>query len=121
MASIYAQLDQAAAAEVGGGVKALALQTSSPIYSNAVSSQAVVSYLIIGIPMLAYSLASRLVNFGSAIMGGLQGLQSASLSGNASAATSAWNTMGNVRWTSAWSAHPTPARLFPDGRMPTAT
>ena len=97
MASIYAQLDQAAAAEVGGGVKALALQTSSPIYSNAVSSQAVVSYLIIGIPMLAYSLASRLVNFGSAIMGGLQGLQSASLSGNASAAAAAGNaSMGNV-------------------------
>ena len=39
MASIYGQLDQAAAAEVGGGVRALALQTSSPIYSNAVSSQ----------------------------------------------------------------------------------
>ena len=97
MASIYGQLDQAAAAEVGGGVKALALQTSSPIYSNAVSSQAVVSYLIIGIPMLAYSLASRLVNFGSAIMGGLQGLQSASLSGNASAAAAAGNaSMGNV-------------------------
>ena len=97
MASIYAQLDQAAAAEVGGGVKALALQTSSPIYSNAVSSQAVVSYLIIGIPMLAYSLANRLVNFGSAIMGGLQGLQSASLSGNASAAAAAGNaSMGNV-------------------------
>ncbi len=97
MASIYAQLDQAAAAEVGGGVKALALQTSSPIYSNAVSSQAVVSYLIIGIPMLAYSLANRLVNFGSAIMGGMQGLQSASLSGNASAAAAAGNaSMGNV-------------------------
>ena len=97
MASIYGQLDQAAAAEVGGGVKALALQTSSPIYSNAVSSQAVVSYLIIGIPMLAYSLASRLVNFGSAIMGGLQGLQSASLSGNPSAAAAAGNaSMGNV-------------------------
>ena len=97
MASIYAQLDQAAAAEVGGGVKALALQTASPIYSNAVSSQAVVSYLIIGIPMLAYSLSNRLVNFGSAMIGGLQGLQSASLSGNVSAAAGVGNaSMGNV-------------------------
>jgi conjugal transfer mating pair stabilization protein TraG len=87
MASIYSQLDQAAAAEVGGGVKALALQSASPIYSNAVSAQAVVSYLIIGIPMLAYSLANRLANFGSAVMvGGLQGLQSASISGSPSAA-----------------------------------
>jgi len=97
MASIYSQLDQAAAAEVGGGAKALALQTSSPIYSNAVSSQAVVSYLIIGIPMLAYSLANRLVNFGSAVMGGLQGLQSASIAGNPAAAAALGNaSMGNV-------------------------
>ena len=97
MASIYSQLDQAAAAEVGGGAKALALQTSSPIYSNAVSSQAVVSYLIIGIPMLAYSLANRLVNFGSAAMGGLQGLQSASIAGNPAAAAALGNaSMGNV-------------------------
>ena len=43
MASIYAQLDQAAAAEIGGGVKALSLQTAYPIYSKAVSAQAVPS------------------------------------------------------------------------------
>lgn len=97
MASIYAQLDQAAAAEIGGGVKALSLSTASPIYSNAISSQAVVSYLIIGIPALAYSLANRLVNFGSSVMGGLQGLQTASMSGNASAAAAVGNAnMGNV-------------------------
>jgi conjugal transfer mating pair stabilization protein TraG len=97
MASIYSQLDQAAAAEVGGGVKALALQSASPIYSNAVSSQAVVSYLIIGIPMLAYSLANRLANFGSAMVGGLQSLQSASISGSPSAAAALGNSnMGNV-------------------------
>ncbi|WP_128002245.1 conjugal transfer protein TraG N-terminal domain-containing protein [Piscinibacter defluvii] len=97
MATLYAQIDQAAAAEIGGGVKALSLQTASPIYSNAVSAQAVVSYLIIGIPMLAYSLANRLVNFGSAVMGGLQGLSSSSLSGSASAAAAIGNSnLGNV-------------------------
>ena len=97
MATLYGQIDQAAAAEVGGGVKALSLQTASPIYSNSISSQAVVSYLIIGIPMLAWSLANRMVNFGSAVMGGLQGLQAASMSGNASAAAATGNTsMGNV-------------------------
>lgn len=95
MASIYAQLDQAAAAEIGGGVKALSLQTASPIYSNSVSAQAVVSYLVIGIPLLAYSLANRLVNFGSALVGGLSGLQSTI--GNASAAAALGNSsMGNV-------------------------
>lgn len=97
MATLYGQIDQAAAAEIGGGVKALSLQTASPIYSNSISSQAVVSYLIIGIPMLAWSLANRMVNFGSAVMGGLQGLQAASMSGNASAAAATGNTsMGNV-------------------------
>lgn len=95
MASIYSQLDQAAAAEIGGGVKALALQSASPIYSNAVSAQAVVSYLVIGIPMLAYALSNRLVNFGSTLVGGLAGLQSTV--GNSSAAAAVGNSsMGNV-------------------------
>jgi conjugal transfer mating pair stabilization protein TraG len=95
MASIYSQIDQAAAAEVGGGVKALSLQSASPIYSNAISSQAVVSYLIVGIPMLAYSLANRLVNWGSALVGGLTGLQSTI--GNASSAAAVGNSsIGNV-------------------------
>lgn len=95
MATLYAQLDQAAAAEIGGGFKAISLQTASPIYSNAVSAQAVVSWLVVGIPMLAYSLANRLVNFGSTMIGGLAGLQSTI--GNASAAAAVGNSsMGNV-------------------------
>ena len=95
MATIYSQMDQAAAAEIGGGVKALALQSASPIYSNAISAQAVVSYLVIGIPMLAYALANRLVNFGGTMVGGLAGLQSTI--GNASAAAAVGNSaMGNV-------------------------
>lgn len=95
MATIYSQLDQAAAAELGGGVKGLALQTGSPIYSNAISAQAVVSYLVIGIPMLAYALANRMVNFGSTLVGGLAGLQSTV--GNASAAAALGNSsIGNV-------------------------
>ncbi|KQW02846.1 conjugal transfer protein TraG N-terminal domain-containing protein [Rhizobacter sp. Root1221] len=95
MATLYAQLDQAAAAEVGGGFKAISLQTASPIYSNAVSAQAVVSWLVVGIPMLAYSLANRLVNFGSTMIGGLAGLQSTI--GNASSAAAVGNSsMGNV-------------------------
>jgi conjugal transfer mating pair stabilization protein TraG len=95
MATLAAQTDQAAAAEVGAGVKALALQTASPIYSNSISAQAVVSYLIIGIPYLAWSLSNRLVNFGSTLFGGLQGLQSTI--GNQSAAAAAGNaSLGNV-------------------------
>lgn len=95
MATLAAQADQAAAAEVGAGVKALALQTASSIYSNSISAQAVVSYLIIGIPYLAWSLSNRLVNFGSTLFGGLQGLQSTV--GNQSAAAAVGNaSLGNV-------------------------
>lgn len=95
MATLAAQSDQAAAAEVGAGIKALALQTASRIYSNSISAQAVVSYLIIGIPFLAWSLSNRLVNFGSTLFGGLQGLQSTI--GNQSAAAAAGNaSLGNV-------------------------
>ncbi|MEO8248234.1 MAG: conjugal transfer protein TraG N-terminal domain-containing protein [Burkholderiales bacterium] len=95
MATIYANIDQAAAAEVGGGVKALSLQTAGPIYSNAISGQAVVSYLVIGIPMLAYAMANRLVNFGASMFGGLQGFQS--IIGNASSGAALGNlSLGNV-------------------------
>ena len=95
MASIYANLDQAAAAEVGGGVKALSLQTAGPIYGNAISGQAVVSYLVIGIPLLAYGMANRLVNFGASMFGGLQGFQS--IIGNASSGAALGNlALGNV-------------------------
>ena len=75
MASIYAQFDQAAAAQVGGGLKALSMQTASPIYANAVSAQAVVALLMTSIPFLAYGVANRLVNVATHLTGGLSGLQ----------------------------------------------
>lgn len=95
MVTIAAQLEQAAAAELGGGVRALSLRTADPIYMNAVSAQAVVSWLVIGIPALAYSLASRLVNFASSLAGGLTGLQ-ATVAGGASAAAAGNVSTGNV-------------------------
>jgi conjugal transfer mating pair stabilization protein TraG len=95
MASIYSQFDQAAAASVGGGIRSLSLNTASQIYGNAISAQAVVSYLIIGIPLLSWALSNRLVNFGSTLTGSLTGLQSTI--GNSSAAAAAGNVgMGNV-------------------------
>lgn len=95
MATIYANIDQAAAAEVGGGVKALSLQTAGPIYSNAISGQAVVSYLVIGIPLLAYAMANKMVNFGASMFGGMQGFQS--IVGNASSGAALGNlALGNV-------------------------
>lgn len=95
LATLYAEMDQAAAADVGGGAKSLSLVSAPAIYSNAISGQAVVSYLIIGIPFLAYSLANKLAGFGTALTGGLSGLQSTI--GNVSAAAAAGNAqLGNV-------------------------
>ena len=90
MASIYAAYDLAAAADLGSGTKALALQTASTIYSRAISGEAVVGYLAISIPFIAWAALKRMENFGTALVGGLSGLQ-AMISGGTSA-----STVGNV-------------------------
>ncbi|MDF3833062.1 conjugal transfer protein TraG N-terminal domain-containing protein [Cupriavidus basilensis] len=95
MASIYAAYDLSAAADLGTGAKALALQTSSTIYSRAVSGEAVVGYLAISIPFIAWATLKRMENFGTALVGGLSGLQ-AMISGGTSASTVGNVSMGNV-------------------------
>jgi conjugal transfer mating pair stabilization protein TraG len=95
MASVYAAYDLAAAADIGTGGKALALQTASTIYSRAISGEAVVGYLAISIPLIAWMALKRMENFGSAMIGGLSGLQ-ATLAGATSAAAAGNVSMGNV-------------------------
>ena len=95
MASIYAAYDLAAAADLGTGVKALSLQTASTIYSRAVSGEAVVGYLAISIPIIAWSALKRMENFGTALVGGLSGLQGM-LSGSTGAAAVGNVHLGNV-------------------------
>ncbi|MFY9328603.1 MAG: conjugal transfer protein TraG N-terminal domain-containing protein, partial [Georgfuchsia sp.] len=95
MASIYAAYDLAAAADLGTGTKALALQTASTIYSRAISGEAVVGYLAISIPFIAWAALKRMENVGTALVGGLSGLQ-AMISGGTSAATVGNVSMGNV-------------------------
>ena len=95
MASIYAAYDLAAAADLGTGTKALALQTASTIYSRAISGEAVVGYLAISIPFIAWAALKRMENFGTALVGGLSGLQ-AMISSGTSAATVGNVSMGNV-------------------------
>nr|WP_297383280.1 conjugal transfer protein TraG N-terminal domain-containing protein [uncultured Roseateles sp.] len=95
MASIYAAYDLAAAADLGSGVKALSLQTASTIYSRAISGEAVVGYLAISIPFIAWAAVKRMENFGTALVGGLSGLQAA-LSGSTGAAATGNVNMGNV-------------------------
>lgn len=95
MASIYAAYDLAAAADLGTGAKALALQTSSVIYSRALSGEAVVGYLAISIPFIAWAALKRMENFGTALVGGLSGLQ-AMLSGSTASSTVGNTSLGNV-------------------------
>ena len=95
MASIYAAYDLAAAADLGTGVRALSLQTASTIYSRAISGEAVVGYLAISIPFIAWAALKRIENFGTALVGGLSGLQG-TLSGTTGSAAVGNVAMGNV-------------------------
>ena len=95
MASIYAAYDLSAAADLGTGVKALSLQTASTIYSRAISGEAVVGYLAISIPFIAWAALKRMENFGTALVGGLSGLQGM-LSGTTGSAAVGNVSMGNV-------------------------
>lgn len=95
MASIYAAYDLAAAADLGSGAKALSLQTASTIYSRAISGEAVVGYLAISIPFIGWAALKRMETFGTALVGGLSGLQS--MVAGATAGAAAGNlSMGNV-------------------------
>lgn len=95
MASVYAAYDLAAAADLGTGVKALSLQTASTIYSGAISGEAIVGYLAISIPFIAWAALKRMENFGTALVGGLSGLQG-TLSGSTGSSASGNVNMGNV-------------------------
>jgi conjugal transfer mating pair stabilization protein TraG len=95
MASVYAAYDLAAASDLGTGTKALALQTASTIYSRAISGEAVVGYLAISIPFIAWAALKRMENFGTALVGGLSGLQGM-LAGSTARAAVGNVAMGNV-------------------------
>ena len=95
MASIYAAYDLAAAADLGTGTKALSLQTASTIYSGAISGEAIVGYLAISIPFIAWAALKRMENFGTVLVGGLSGLQGA-LSGSTGSAATGNVNLGNV-------------------------
>ncbi|GJI98168.1 hypothetical protein RugamoR57_48860 [Duganella caerulea] len=95
LATIYAAKELAAAADVGGGLKALSLSTSNSIYSNAISSEAVVGYLTASIPFIAWFAMKRMENFGTAVLSGWSTLQS-TLTADSNAAAVGNTGMGNV-------------------------
>ncbi|MCL1960282.1 MAG: conjugal transfer protein TraG N-terminal domain-containing protein, partial [Desulfovibrionaceae bacterium] len=95
MASIYAAYDIGSAADLGTGAKALTLQTASSIYSRAISGEAIVGYLSISVPFIAWAALKRMENFGTAMVGGLSGLQA--MVGSATGSSALGNaSLGNV-------------------------
>ena len=87
--------DLAAAADLGTGVKALSLQTASTIYARAISGEAVVGYMVISIPVIAWAAVKRMENLGSTLAGGMAGLQG--MVATATAGTASGNiNLGNV-------------------------
>lgn len=95
MASTYAAYDLAAASDLGTGAKALSLQTASGIYARAISGEAVVGYLSLSIPFIAWASLKRMETVGTALAGGLSGLQAA-LTGSTASAALGNTSMGNV-------------------------
>ncbi len=75
MAMVHAARELAAAASVGGGISALSLMTSSTIYSGAISGEAVVGYMTLSIPVIAWAGLKRMETFGSALIGSVPALQ----------------------------------------------
>jgi len=58
MVTIYAAYDLAAAADLGGGLKGLTLQTASTVYSRSISGEAIVGYMVLSIPLIAWAAVS---------------------------------------------------------------
>jgi conjugal transfer mating pair stabilization protein TraG len=83
----------AAAGTIVGGTFGVSLQTSDAIYSNAVSMPAVVSYLVMSIPILAYAIANGLVGVSGALFGAVSSIQS-SVAGAAGPAAVGSMSMG---------------------------
>lgn len=89
MAMVYAQYDLAAAADLGGGAKGLALRSAGSIYTNAISGEAVVGYLVASIPILSWTALKRMENLGQALAQGFGAI------GSTAGAVASAGAMGN--------------------------
>jgi conjugal transfer mating pair stabilization protein TraG len=87
--------DLAAAADLGGGLHGMALQTAAGIYTNAISNQAVVGNLVVSIPVIAWYALKGLEQVGQAAFSGLAGLQSA-IGSTAQQAAAGNMSLGNL-------------------------
>lgn len=87
MASIASAKHIAAAAELGAGVNGLALVSASPVYSNTISDEAVVGYLVLAVPAIAWAAVKGMHTIGQAALTGTSSIQGAASGAAAAAAT----------------------------------
>ena len=94
MSSLASARHIAAAADLGGST-GLALLTASQVYSTVISDQAVVGYLVLSVPAIAWAAVKGMEAIGQAAITGVSSLQS--ISGSASSAAATGNlSAGNV-------------------------
>lgn len=87
MASIASARHIAAAAELGAGVNGLAIVSASPIYSNTISDQAVVGYLVLAVPAIAWAAVKGMHTISQAALTGTSSIQGAASGAAAAAGT----------------------------------
>ncbi|MCG2583877.1 conjugal transfer protein TraG N-terminal domain-containing protein [Massilia sp. TS11] len=95
MATLYSAKDNAAAATISTGVHGMSLATLDPVLSSTIASTAVVGYLTLTIPLIAWTALKRMENFGSTLASSIGALQS-SVSGSTSDAAKGNLSAGNV-------------------------
>src|SRR5437867_10055758 len=94
MSSLASAKHVAAAADLGDST-GLALLTASQVYSTVISDQAVVGYLVLSVPAIAWAAVKGMEAIGQAAITGVSSLQS--ITGSASGAAATGNlSAGNV-------------------------
>ena len=95
MGSLASAKHIAAAADLGGGATGLSLLTASQVYSTVISDEAVVGYLVLSVPAIAWAAVKGMEAIGQAAITGVSSLQS--MTGSASSAAATGNlSAGNV-------------------------
>ena len=87
MSSLASAKHVAAAADLGSGTTGLALLTASQVYSTVISDQAVVGYLVLSVPAIAWAAVKGMEAIGQAAITGASSLQSMAASASGAAAT----------------------------------
>jgi hypothetical protein len=96
MATAAASRHLAAAGAMPSGVTGLSLLTSASIYENSISDVAVVGYLVVSIPVIAWSLVKGMEAIGAGALAGASAFTGGAGIGASQAATGNVS-MGNVR------------------------